>query len=119
MAHHRHNHPNDNDDDVSANSEPGIQVQARAQIPFDDFVKDLDIESDEDEDSAASPIQQSSDNDHHSIYSSPSDEEIRNVKWLPRLRTRLEADGDANSLLESENETEAAPGMKKRRLPED
>ncbi|KAA6382492.1 MAG: putative Transposon Ty3-G Gag-Pol polyprotein, partial [Streblomastix strix] len=119
MAHHRHNRLNDNDDDESANSEPGLQVHARAQIPFDEFVNAMDVQSDEDEDYAASPIQQSSDDDHQSIYSASGDEEIRNAQWLPRLRTRLDADGDASSLSESETETETVPGIKRRRLLED
>ncbi|KAA6361456.1 MAG: hypothetical protein EZS28_043017 [Streblomastix strix] len=119
MAHHRHNRLNDNDDDESVNSEPGLQVHARVLIPFDDFVNAMEVESDEDEDYAASPVQQSSDNEHQSIYSASGDEEIRNAQWLPRLRTRLKADGDASSLSESETETGAAPGIKRRRLLED
>ncbi|KAA6365429.1 MAG: hypothetical protein EZS28_039046 [Streblomastix strix] len=119
MAHHSHNRLNDNNDDESANTEPGLQVHARAQIPFDEFVNALEIQSDEDEDYAASPVQQLSDDEHQSIYSTSIDGEIRNVQWLPRLRTRLEADGDASSLSESETETGAAPGIKRRRLHED
>ncbi|KAA6372723.1 MAG: hypothetical protein EZS28_031751 [Streblomastix strix] len=119
MAHHRHNHPNDNDDDVSVNSDPGLQVQARAQIPFDDFVNAMDVESEEDEDQAASLIQYSSDDDHQSIYSASGDEEIRKSQLVPRLRSHLEADSDASSLSESESEAEAVPGIKRRRLLED
>ncbi|KAA6386529.1 MAG: hypothetical protein EZS28_017944 [Streblomastix strix] len=119
MANHCHNRLNDNDDDESANSEPSLQVHAQAQILFDDFVNAMDVQSDEDKDYAASPIQQSSENDHQNIYSSSCDEEIRNAQWFPRLRTRLEAGGDRNCLSESETETETAPGIKRRRLLED
>ncbi|KAA6378277.1 MAG: hypothetical protein EZS28_026193, partial [Streblomastix strix] len=63
MAHHCHNRLNDNDDE-SANSEPSLQVHAQAQIPFDDFVNAMEVQLDEDKDYAASPIQQSSENDH-------------------------------------------------------
>ncbi|KAA6392037.1 MAG: hypothetical protein EZS28_012435, partial [Streblomastix strix] len=127
MAHRHHNHPNDNDDDESANSDAGHQVQAPVQIPFDDFVNTIDVESDEDEnkdedeDYTAQPIQQSSDDDHHSMYSASDDEEIRNAQCFPRLRISLEADGDASSSSERERESEAeiVSDIKRRRLLED
>ncbi|KAA6374544.1 MAG: hypothetical protein EZS28_029928, partial [Streblomastix strix] len=111
--------PNDNDDDESVNREPGLQVHGQAIILFDDFVNAMNVESDKDEDYAAYLIQQSSDDDHQSIYSASGDEEIRNAQWLPRFRTSLEADGDANSLTKRENKAEAVHGIKRRRLLED
>ncbi|KAA6392245.1 MAG: hypothetical protein EZS28_012226 [Streblomastix strix] len=119
MTHHCHNRLNDNDDDESSNSEPGLQVHSRAQIQLDEFINAMEIQSDENEDYATSPIQQSSDDVHQSVYSASGDEQIRNTQWLPRLRTHLEADGDASSLSESETETEAATDINRRRLLED
>ncbi|KAA6388778.1 MAG: hypothetical protein EZS28_015693 [Streblomastix strix] len=102
MAQYHHNYPIDHDDDESANSDPRLQVQARAQIPFDDFVNAMDV---------MTMIKK--------IHTASGDEKIRNAQLFPRLCTRLEANGETNSPSESESEAEVILGIKRRRLFED
>ncbi|KAA6342764.1 MAG: hypothetical protein EZS28_052361, partial [Streblomastix strix] len=120
MAHHQRHQINQSDNDSSehADNKNYNLVRARAEIPFDDFIDAMDGNSDDDDNCAASPVPQSTEDDNLDVWQTSGDEEVRNANLEPLRRTRAELDGDSDDETSTESEEPDLPGIQRRRLLE-
>ncbi|KAA6361609.1 MAG: hypothetical protein EZS28_042864, partial [Streblomastix strix] len=109
----------DNDSSEHADNENDNLVRARAEIPFDDFIDAMDGNSDDDDDYAASPVLQSTEDDNLDVWQTSGDEEVRNANLEP-LREEPDLPGiQRRRLLEDELETEAENSESNSLVPQD
>ncbi|KAA6384965.1 MAG: hypothetical protein EZS28_019509 [Streblomastix strix] len=109
----------DNDSSEHTDNENDYFVRARAEIPFDDFIDAMDGNSEDDDDYAASPVPQSTDDDNLDVCQTSGDEEVSNANLLPLRRTRAELQDDSNDETSTESEVPDLPVIQRRRLLEE
>ncbi|KAA6391262.1 MAG: hypothetical protein EZS28_013210 [Streblomastix strix] len=76
----------DNDSNEHTDNEMDHLVRARAEIPFDDFIDSMDGNSEEDNDYAASPVSQSTEDDNLDVQKTSGGEEVHNANIELKLK---------------------------------
>ncbi|KAA6383483.1 MAG: hypothetical protein EZS28_020990 [Streblomastix strix] len=121
MAHHQRHQVNQTDNDSSehTDNENDRLVRPRDEITFDDFIDSINNNFEDNDDYAASPVPQSTDDNNLDVWQTSGDEEIRNANLEPLRRTRAELYDDSDDETQTESEEPDLPGIQRRRLLED
>ncbi|KAA6400755.1 MAG: hypothetical protein EZS28_003721 [Streblomastix strix] len=118
MAHHQRHQVNqsDNDSIEHADNENDYLVRVRAEMSFDDFINAMECNYKDDDDYAASPVPQSTEDDNLDVWQTSGDEEVRNANLEPLRRTRAELYDDSDDETSTESEEPDFKGIQRRSL---